>query len=267
MSKNFELLRKVTNGQVLFGQGAGYSPIISEPAVRLNEARIRDDSARSGTNVAQAIESTASGLANEVIKLVRNVFVFPNSHAPRLVCFSSIERSGSAEISLRASQTLADQGTGTVCLVDANVHAPSVHRLLGIERVRGLVDAMAEPGAMKDYAVSTGHKNLWVVPSGVSVGSEMPALFALGRLRSRILELKEKFDFVLIDGPPVSLDGDAALLGQMTDGLILVLEANSTRRETARMAKENLDKAKVKILGAVLNNRSFPIPEILYRKL
>jgi protein-tyrosine kinase len=53
----------------------------------------------------------------------------------------------------------------------------------------------------------------------------------------------------------------------MADGVILVVEANSTRREMARTAKETFDDANVKLLGAILNNRTFPIPEALYRKL
>jgi Mrp family chromosome partitioning ATPase len=80
-------------------------------------------------------------------------------------------------------------------------------------------------------------------------------------------ELREKFDYVLIDAPPISSYVDAVLLGQIADGVILVVEANSTRRETARMVKETFEGANVKLLGAILNNRTFPIPEALYRKL
>jgi len=57
------------------------------------------------------------------------------------------------------------------------------------------------------------------------------------------------------------------LLGQIADGVILILESMVTRRETARTAKENLAAANVKILGAVLNNHTFSIPETLYRRL
>jgi len=59
----------------------------------------------------------------------------------------------------------------------------------------------------------------------------------------------------------------ARFLGQIADGVILILESNLTRRETARAVKENLAAANVKILGAVLNNHTFSIPETLYKKL
>jgi Mrp family chromosome partitioning ATPase len=72
---------------------------------------------------------------------------------------------------------------------------------------------------------------------------------------------------MLIDAPGISVCGDAQLLGQIADAAILVIEANSTRRLTARKAKESLDAAGVRLLGTVLNNRIFPIPEGIYRKL
>jgi Mrp family chromosome partitioning ATPase len=57
------------------------------------------------------------------------------------------------------------------------------------------------------------------------------------------------------------------LLSRWTDGVVLVLEANATRRDAARRVKEILDAAKVSVLGVVLNNRTFPIPDVLYRRL
>ena len=186
--------------------------------------------------------------------------------APRTVVFSSVQGNGSTEICCRAGEVLAAQGSGSVCLVDANLRAPSLHQLLGVAKSPGLADATVKPGPIKDFTVRIAGGNLWLLPSGSSA-AETQGLFASDRLRSRIGELREEFDYVLIDAPPVSSCADAVLLGQMADGVILVVEANSTRRETARMAKETFESAKVKLLGAILNNRTFPIPEALYRKL
>jgi Mrp family chromosome partitioning ATPase len=80
-------------------------------------------------------------------------------------------------------------------------------------------------------------------------------------------ELRTEFSYVVVYGPQLSLLVDAMLRGQMADGVILILESKVTRRETARRAKENLVAANVKILGAVLNNHTFSIPESLYKKV
>ncbi len=81
------------------------------------------------------------------------------------------------------------------------------------------------------------------------------------------MELRSEFDYVLIDAPPVNLYADAIILGGLADGAILVLESDVTRREAARKAKETLEGAEVRLLGAILNKRTFPIPESIYRKL
>jgi Mrp family chromosome partitioning ATPase len=80
-------------------------------------------------------------------------------------------------------------------------------------------------------------------------------------------ELRNEFEFVVIQGPAAGASSEAALLGQLTDGIILVLDARSTRRAAARMAKETLDAAQCRILGTVLTQRMFPIPERIYRRL
>jgi protein-tyrosine kinase len=56
-------------------------------------------------------------------------------------------------------------------------------------------------------------------------------------------------------------------MGQLADGIVLIVGANQSRRDTIRQAKEHLDTAQVQILGAILDQRRFPIPEFLYRRL
>jgi Mrp family chromosome partitioning ATPase len=80
-------------------------------------------------------------------------------------------------------------------------------------------------------------------------------------------ELRTQFRRIVIHSSPLDEDTDSVLLSRWADGVVLVVGANTTRRVTARRVKENLEVANVRLLGVVLNNRSFPIPEALYRKL
>jgi Mrp family chromosome partitioning ATPase len=86
-------------------------------------------------------------------------------------------------------------------------------------------------------------------------------------MRLRLLELGETFDYVLIDAAALNACNDAVVLGGLSDGVVLTLKANSSRRETARKAVQQLQTANVRTLGAVLNERTFPIPEALYKRL
>jgi Mrp family chromosome partitioning ATPase len=87
------------------------------------------------------------------------------------------------------------------------------------------------------------------------------------RLKERLSELRDEFEYMLIDAPGTNVCGDAQLLGLVADAAILVIEANKTRRQAALRAKESLEAAGVRLLGTVLHNRSFPIPERLYNIL
>jgi Mrp family chromosome partitioning ATPase len=202
----------------------------------------------------------------ETVKFVQRVFVFPNSHAPRVVVFSSVDEGNSSnEICSHAGQVLATQVSGSVCLVDANLRMPSLHRLLGPGNFPGLADVAVNSGKIKDLAVRIAGGNLWLVPAG-SPATQAQGQLVSDRLRFQISELRREFEYILIDAPPIHSSADAVLLGQMAEGVILIVEANSTRREAARMAKETFENANVRLLGAILSDRRFPIPDSLYRK-
>ena len=86
-------------------------------------------------------------------------------------------------------------------------------------------------------------------------------------MRARAAELRKEFDFVIVDAPPMARYADAIALGKLSDGVVMVIEAESTRREAARVAVGNLRSSGIPVLGAVLNKRTFPIPERIYHKL
>ena len=177
--------------------------------------------------------------------------------------FASMHGDGSSAICSRAGKALAAQGKGSVCVLDGNLRAPSLHELCGIERAPGLSDVEDKRYSIGDFAVPAGTANLWVIPSG-SPAQDVQRIFGSGQMPILMEKLRKQFDYVLIEAPPLSTYSDAILLGQMADGIVLILEANSTRRDDARIVQHTLKSANVKLLGAILNNRKFPIPESIF---
>jgi Mrp family chromosome partitioning ATPase len=108
--------------------------------------------------------------------------------------------------------------------------------------------------------------NLWTLSPGCTASARNNPM-AIDIARARLQELRQEFDRVLIDAPPLNQCDDAMALAELGDGLVVVIEANATRRQTARKVMETLGQAGVKVLGVVLNKRMFPIPEKLYRQL
>ncbi|PYV42587.1 MAG: hypothetical protein DMG06_13475 [Acidobacteria bacterium] len=203
----------------------------------------------------------------EEIKLVQRVFLAPGREPRRTVIFSGVEHgNGCSRICAGAGETLAEQATGSVCIVDANLRSPSLHKYFGLDNSRGLTEAIFQSDPLMNYAQQLPAGNIWVLTGG-SVPPDPRRLLNSDGLRARMAELRAVFDFVVIDAPPVSPYTDATFLGQLADGIVLVVEANSTRREIARKAVESLGAAGVPVLAAVLNKRTFPVPKSIYRML
>jgi Mrp family chromosome partitioning ATPase len=108
-------------------------------------------------------------------------------------------------------------------------------------------------------------RNLWLLTSGH--GSTHDVVFNVDSLRDCMRQLREQFDYAIIDAPPCNLHSHAALLGSSADGILLVLRANSSRRSAAQTLVAEMKAANIRLLGAVLNERTFPIPQAIYHRL
>jgi Mrp family chromosome partitioning ATPase len=203
--------------------------------------------------------------SEEVLRLVQQVFR-TSPEQPRVVVFSSVgPGDGCTWVCMNSALTLASQNPGSICVVDANLRSPSLHKEFSIENRAGLSEALSQSGSIRNYVQQIAGSNLWVLPAG-SVANLQPQL-VFESLRVRLAELRAEFETVLIDTPPASLYSDAVQMGRLSDGVILVLQGNTTRRESALSVKESFDAANVRLLGAVLNKRTFPIPQKLYSRL
>jgi receptor protein-tyrosine kinase len=204
---------------------------------------------------------------DEALRLVQQIFLLQAKEPPRVVVFAGIDHgSGCSQICASVAETLARNAPRPVCLVEANFRSPSLPELFGTTNHHGLTEALLREGPISLFAKPVAQENLKLISSG-TLAADSPSLLSSGHLRERLTELRKEFDFVIIDAPPLNDYSDAIAVGQLADGLVLILEANATRREAAAVVAANLRSANIPILAAVLNKRTFPIPEKLYRRL
>jgi hypothetical protein len=189
--------------------------------------------------------------------LVRRVFFASGTRPVKQVVFSAVEgHIDIAGICEQAALALASETRSQVALLDCE------------REITGFVHSDTHGGETVGIKSSSTQLavNLWRVPkSGIGGCGEEPGT-GLHWL-SCLAELRNVFEYVVIPGPAAGVSSEAALLGQLTDGIILVLGAHSTRRATALKIKETLEGAQSRILGTVLSGRTFPIPERVYRRL
>jgi polysaccharide biosynthesis transport protein len=211
-----------------------------------------------------AVDHTAY---QEALKVVQRIFLAQAQDAPRMVVFAAVDKgSGCSQIVARVAESLTNNVQGSICVVEANLRSPSLPALFGTTNHHGLTDAVLSEGAIRSFAKPLYSENLWLLSSG-SLAADSARLLHSERLKARLAELRKEFDYVVIDAPPLARYADAVTLGQIADGLVLVLAAHATRREIAQSIAGNLQAAKVRVLGAVLNKRTYPIPEAIYRKV
>jgi Mrp family chromosome partitioning ATPase len=202
----------------------------------------------------------------EINKLVQRLFSRAGEvTGPRIVSLSGMtEDDRNSWICARTGEALAEQSGKSVCMVDADFWSPRLHLHFSAANSAGLAGALATKISIQNFALPVSGENLWLVPAGLVKPGFNPSV---ERYRERFTELRDAFDYVLINGPAIGRETQTTLIGQLVDGVVLIVKANRSRREAVRRAKEQLERAHVHLLGAVLDQRTFPIPEKLYRKL
>lgn len=222
----------------------------------------------SGTNGSQVQHFRRQMADEQISRLVQRLFLSsPGPEQPKVVVLCGVDRGvGCSSVCSRAAEILAAQTPGRVCVIDANFRSPWMHIYFRADAGPGLAEAISQREPIQSFIRSTWSNHLWLLTAGVPAGTELGAL-EVTKLRARFEELREEFDFILVDVDAINQSNSAVTLGQLSDAVVLVIASNSTRRDAARVAKQTLDEAKIPVLGVVLNKRTYPMPEAVYRRL
>lgn len=191
--------------------------------------------------------------SEQIRALVQQLFFRHESGPVRHVGFATVEAStATATLCLEVAKALAEEDRYDVGLIDAHPDSVPLQAQLQI----------ASPSrAEANWPIA---KRLWMIPRQSWLPDACGHRITDQNL-SRLRELTSEFDFSILWCAPVSWL--TASIGQTCDGLVLVLTANKTRRLVAAQIKDQLSKAKVPLLGTVLAERRFPVPQGLYRSL
>ena len=143
------------------------------------------------------------------------------------------------------------QGDKKVMLIDCDLRKPSLHKKFKVSNLLGLSDVIV---GKADLAIATHryNKNLFLLPSGKIPPN--PSEMLSSKVMSYLLEsLKETFDYIILDTPPLKVVTDSQILSTKADGTILVVRAERTKRDAVKSAVDLLKNVNSNIIGIVLN--------------
>lgn len=190
---------------------------------------------------------------SEAYRTLRTNLSFTSLDEPvkTLAITSPAPDEGKSTTAANLAVTMAQGGRRTI-LVDCDLRRPALHTLFDLSSEPGLTNLLLDENGEPNLQ-STGVQGLELLASG-PLPPNPADLLGSQKIDRAIKLLSDRADIVLFDAPPVVAVTDAALLGAKVDGLLLVISAGKTRRDQAERAKELLEKANVRILGAALTN-------------
>ena len=181
------------------------------------------------------------------------------------VLTSSIHGEGKTVTAINLAMALAhDLNNKSVLLIDADMRKGKVAEYLGLKRSPGLSDVLKGNAQADSIFVSPNIDNLTVLLSGKTPRNPSE-LLGSKEMERLLASLKARFDYILIDSPPVLPLTDACILGAMADGVILTIQAGRTQRGVVKQAENLLHQARAKTLGYIMTNVEYHLPQYLYR--
>lgn len=178
--------------------------------------------------------------------------------------FGTSRREGVSTATRKFAETATTVFGRKVLIIDAAHHNPTQHLHFNIIG-SGRNDPDAQKTQVEKVCYEAGGRNLYVSPN-----SALPVLLPQLRERTKALrilgELKKIFDLILIDSSPATTSPDTMAIARCADGVIMVIEADKTKRRVAESVAHKIARNGGNLLGVVLNRRKFHIPDSIYRK-
>ena len=213
----------------------------------------RQRTAENATERDLTVFKEPTSAAAEACRSIRTnlMFLSAEKDVHVLVVTSPGPQDGKTTAAISLAITMA-QGGARVLLVDTDMRKPRIHRSFGLKSDRGLSTVMMGDAKLADVVFHSEVPNLDVLPCGPTPPN--PAeLIHTDRFREILEQCKRDYSRVVLDSPPAGFVTDPAILGNLADGVVLVVRAGHTTREAVSFARRQINDARARILGVIIN--------------
>lgn len=193
--------------------------------------------------------------ATEQYKLLRTnlTFTLPEDvKCPIIGVTSSMRGEGKSTTAVNLSYVLAENGK-KVLLVDGDLRIPSVAKKMEIESSPGLTNLLMDKGTKSLDVYRSKYLNNWFVLPAGDLPPNPSELLSSKRMETLLEALSEKFDYIIVDLPPVNIVSDALAISQFITGMIVVVREDYTEKRELERCFRQLKLSNVNVLGCVMN--------------
>jgi polysaccharide biosynthesis transport protein len=210
------------------------------------------------------INQSPLSILNEAYRSIRTSLLLSQSEKPpqAILLTSPSPGEGKTVSSVNIAIALAQDGY-SVLLMDADMRKGCCHERLGLSRNSGLSNILTGRLSLQDAIRETPIERLSLMSRGAPPPNPSE-LLGSRIMKETLKDLREIYDFILIDSPPVTGISDAAILSVLVDGVLLVLDGQNTSTPSAQKAVERLDMVRARMLGVVLNGVDLQDPHYSY---
>jgi polysaccharide biosynthesis transport protein len=215
-----------------------------------------DDARYSPSDTLVALQDP-TGAASEAYRMLRTNLIYSRVDTPpKVIVLTSAGRDeGKSITTANLGVTLAQAGKVTLIL-DCDLRKPVQHKIFNTRSIGGLIDVLVgerDPQEVWQEPIP----ELKLMPAGAPPPNPAEMLTSR-RLADFLGQMKQKFDYVLVDTPPVGLASESPALAAIADGVLLVLDSKHTRKGSLRQALRRLENVGANVLGTVMNKYDAP---------
>lgn len=182
-------------------------------------------------------------------------FISTASQAKCVVVTSALPEESKSTVSINLALTLADSQK-SVILVECDLRKPTIRRYLKLERGLNGLSAVLSGSAPLDECIQVAEEGGIHILTAGTIPPNPSELLNQPRMAALIEELKQRYDYVILDAPPVTVVTDAAVVGRMADGALLVIRSKYAPTKRVRQALQRLKDVDIRVLGAVLTRQN-----------
>lgn len=198
-----------------------------------------------------------NSVASEAYRTLRTnlLYAFIDNPPKVIVMTSPSPGEGKSTTCANLGVVLA-QAAKHVLILDCDFRKPIMHEIFGLRNLQGAINVLAEELSLQEVW-NEPVKGLKVVPVG-SIPPNPAEILGTQRFSEFLAGVRKEFDYVLVDTSPVGMVSDPVILATQADGVLLVLDAQNTRKESVRQAMRSLEAVGANVIGTVMNNTEVP---------